>query len=62
MGWLLVFFPVYLVAMPLYLLYEQALEIPVIGEIAEKFVKNIPEMIALLQATLETFDIFHIFS
>lgn len=62
MGWLLVLFPVYLVGIPLYLLYEQALETPVIGEILGKFVENIPEIIALLQATLETFDIFHIFS
>lgn len=62
MGWLLVLFPVYLVGIPLYLLYEQALEIPVIGEILGNFVENIPEIVAWLQATLETLDIFHIFS
>ena len=59
MGWLLVLFPVYLVGIPLYLLYEQALEIPVIGEILGNFVENIPEIVAWLQATLETLDIFH---
>lgn len=50
-------------------IYIEALEIPVIGEIltnvahfGDQISKNIPEIIALLQATLETFDIFHIFS